>query len=152
MLEMRPSVGWLEVHSENYLGGGEPLHHLEALRRDYPISLHGVGLSLGTDGALDREHLGRIAELARHIDPVLISEHLSWSILDGIYLNDLLPLPYTEEALQVVCGHVGEMQEALVSYLRFAQHQPVQPVEVFQLTNSMIGDLGLRQAKHLEVL
>ena len=129
MLEMRPPVGWLEVHSENYLGGGEPLHHLERLRHDYPISLHGVGLSLGTDGPLDREHLERIAALARHIDPALISEHLSWSIADGIYLNDLLPLPYTEEALLVVCDHVGEMQDALgrrilienpSSYLRFS--------------------------------
>src|ERR1700675_1789364 len=93
-----PPGGWLEVHSENYLGGGAPLRVLEGFRRDYPISLHGVGLSLGTAGPLDRGHLDRIVELARHIEPGLISEHLSWSVAGGVYFNDLLPLPYTEEA------------------------------------------------------
>jgi uncharacterized protein (UPF0276 family) len=108
-----PPVGWLEVHSENYLGGGAPLRILEGFRHDYPLSLHGVGLSLGTAGPLDRAHLGRVVDLAGRIEPGLISEHLSWSIAGGVYFNDLLPLPYTEEALAVVADHVVEMQDAL---------------------------------------
>ncbi len=112
-LDDPPPVGWLEVHSENYLGGGAPLRILARFRRDYPLSLHGVGLSLGTAGPLDRGHLGRVADLARLVEPGLISEHLSWSIAGGVYFNDLLPLPYTEEALAVVADHVREMQDAL---------------------------------------
>ena len=112
-LDAPPPVGWLEVHSENYLGGGAPLRFLETFRRDYPLSLHGVGLSLGTAGPLDRSHLARVADLVARIEPALVSEHLSWSIAGGVYFNDLLPLPYTEEALAVVAGHVAEMQDAL---------------------------------------
>ncbi|MFO1057513.1 MAG: DUF692 domain-containing protein [Dongiaceae bacterium] len=111
--ESRPRVGWLEVHSENYLGGGAPLRQLEALRRDYPVSLHGVGLSLGSAGPLDADHLRRIVALARRIEPGLVSEHLAWSVTGGVYFNDLLPLPYTEEALAVMAGHVDAVQEAL---------------------------------------
>jgi len=111
--ESRPPVGWLEVHSENYFGGGQPLAYLEAARAHYPLSLHGVGLSLGTDGALDREHLARIKALIERVEPALVSEHVSWSIAGGVYLNDLLPLPYTEEALRVICGHVVETQDFL---------------------------------------
>jgi uncharacterized protein (UPF0276 family) len=126
----RPPVGWLEVHSENYLGGGAALRHLEALRRDYPVSLHGVGLSLGTSGPLDAGHLARIAALARQIEPGLVSEHLAWSVTGGVYFNDLLPLPLTEEALAVMAEHVDAMQEALgrailvenpSTYLQFVQ-------------------------------
>lgn len=136
MLEGRPPVGWIEAHSENYLGGGAPFHALAQLRRDYPVSLHGVGLSLGTAGPLDRRHLDRIADLVQRVEPVLVSEHLSWSVQDGVYLNDLLPLPYTEEALAIVCGHVDEMQERLgrpilienpSTYLRFAQSTIPEP-------------------------
>jgi uncharacterized protein (UPF0276 family) len=111
--ETRPAIGWLEVHSENYLGGGVLLRQLEALRRDYPVSLHGVGLSLGTAGPLDADHLARIAALARRIEPGLVSEHLAWSVTGGVYFNDLLPLPYTEEALAVMAGHVDAVQDAL---------------------------------------
>ena len=113
LLDSRPAVAWFEVHSENYLGGGRPLAVLEALRADHPVSLHGVGLSLGSAGPLDRAHLDRIAALARRIEPALLSEHLSWSVGGGTYLNDLLPLPYTEEALAVFCTHVEEVQERL---------------------------------------
>jgi uncharacterized protein (UPF0276 family) len=129
MLETRPAVGWIEAHSENYLGGGAPFHALSSLRRDYPVSLHGVGLSLGTAGQIDRRHLDRVADLVRRIEPHLVSEHLSWSVAGGTYLNDLLPLPYTEESLAVFCTHVGEMQDRLgrqvllenpSTYLRFA--------------------------------
>jgi hypothetical protein len=101
------------VHSENYFGGGRPLAFLEAARADYPLSLHGVGLSLGSAGPLDPTHLARIKTLMARVEPTLVSEHVSWSITGGVYLNDLLPLPYTEEALRVVCAHVAETQEFL---------------------------------------
>ena len=83
----RPAIGWLEVHAENYLGGGPPLARLESLRRDYPLSLHGVGLSLGTATGLDAEHLKRFKSLIARTEPFLVSDHLSWSVADGIYLN-----------------------------------------------------------------
>lgn len=128
MLDERPTVGWLEVHTENYMGGGRPLEYLTALRRDYPISLHGVGLSLGSAEDLDRIQLARTRRLIERIEPDLVSEHLSWSIAGGTYLADLLPLPMTEEALAVVCRHVDEVQTFLQrrilienpsSYLRY---------------------------------
>jgi uncharacterized protein (UPF0276 family) len=108
-----PDVGWLEVHTENYMGGGTPLAYLDAIRRDYPISLHGVGLSLGSAEGLDLGHLQRIRQVVERFDPGLVSEHLSWSAVGGAYLADLLPLPMTEEALDVVCGHVEQTQEYL---------------------------------------
>lgn len=128
VIERRPAVAWFEVHTENYMGGGAPLRCLEAIRRDYPLSLHGVGLSLGRLDGLDTEHLDRIARLAARIEPGLVSEHLSWSVSDGNYLGDLLPLPLTEEALDVVCDNVDRFQQALgrqilienpSSYLRY---------------------------------
>jgi uncharacterized protein (UPF0276 family) len=128
VIERRPRVAWFEVHTENYMGGGAPLRYLEAIRRDYPLSLHGVGLSLGRIDGLDAAHLDRIARLAARIEPGLVSEHLSWSISDGNYLGDLLPLPLTEEALDVVCDNIDRFQQALrrqilvenpSSYLRY---------------------------------
>lgn len=111
--ETRPDVAWFEVHSENYMGGGPSLAYLEIIRHDYPISLHGVGLSLGSAEGLDRAHLKRVRDLVARIEPGLVSEHLSWSMTGGVYLADLLPLPMTEEALDVVCRHVDQVQEAL---------------------------------------
>ena len=128
ILATRPPVGWLEVHTENYLGGGPAPRALDRVRGEHPISLHGVGLSLGSAEGLDPGHLARVVALTRRIEPVLVSEHLSWSIAGGAYLNHLLPLPYTEETLAVVAAHVTETQEALgrpllvenpSSYLRF---------------------------------
>jgi uncharacterized protein (UPF0276 family) len=113
IVEQRPAVGFLEVHSENYMGGGSPLASLDAARRHYPVSLHGVGLSLGSAEGLDDAHLSRVAALADRIDPLFVSEHISWSITGGVYLNDLLPLPYTEEALTIFCANVQRLQEAL---------------------------------------
>ena len=113
MLDERPRVGWLEIHTENYMGGGRPLEYLTALRRDYPISCHGVGLSLGSAEGLDRAHLERTRRLLDRIEPGLVSEHLSWSISGGTYLADLLPLPMTEEALALVCRHMDEVQAFL---------------------------------------
>jgi uncharacterized protein len=112
-VQEHPPVAWLEVHAENYLGGGTVRRCLDEIRRDYPLSLHGVGLSLGSSQELDARHLERIAALAGELQPQLVSEHLSWSIVDGCYLPDLLPLPMTEEALAVVCRHVTQVQERL---------------------------------------
>lgn len=109
----RPAVAWFEVHAENYFGGGKVRRILETVRRDYPLALHGVGLSLGSAEGLDGAHLARLAHLARDLEPGLVSEHLSWSVVGGNYLADLLPLPLTEEALEVVCRHVEQTQHAL---------------------------------------
>jgi uncharacterized protein len=113
VLRERPRVAWFEVHAENYFGGGTLRRVLASVRRDYPLSLHGVGLSVGSAEGLDAQHLHRIAELVRAIEPGLVSEHLSWSIVGGQYLADLLPLPMTEEALEVVCRHVEQTQTVL---------------------------------------
>lgn len=111
-LEKRPSVGFLEVHSENYLGAGGPrLRSLLDLRRDYDISCHGVGLSLGSAEGLNDDHLHRLRDLFLQVQPAAISEHVSWSVADGIYVNDLLPLPYTEEALNVLCCNIAKAQD-----------------------------------------
>jgi len=110
MLDTRPDVAWMEVHTENYMGGGSPIRCLEAIRRDIPISLHGVGLSLGSAEGLDQGHLDRIRQVAERIEPDLMSEHIAWSVSGGTYLADLLPLPMTEEALAVVCRHVDQVQ------------------------------------------
>ena len=112
-LDERPDVAWLEVHTENYMGGGRPPTYLDSIRRDYPIALHGVGLSLGSAEGLDLAHLERIRQVVRRFEPGLVSEHLSWSVVDGAYLADLLPLPMTEEALDVVCRHVEQTQAYL---------------------------------------
>jgi uncharacterized protein (UPF0276 family) len=129
MIDARPAAGWLEVHAENYMDCGPAQRQLQALRCDWPISLHGVGMSLGSAGGLDTGHLDRFANLAERVEPMLISEHLAWSVSgDETYLNDLLPLPYTEESLAVVAANVDRMQERLgrqvlienpSSYLRF---------------------------------
>jgi uncharacterized protein (UPF0276 family) len=113
VIATRPAVAWLEVHTENYLHDGPPARALAHLRRDYPVALHGVGLSLGTAGGIDHRHLDRIRALADRLEPALVSEHLAWSIVDGVYLNHLLPLPYTEEALAVVCENVARAQDHL---------------------------------------
>ena len=114
ILDGRPDVGWLEVHSENYMGaGGPPHHYLSRVRELYPLSIHGVGLSIGGAGPLDKLHLRRLKTLLDRYEPGLFSEHLAWSTHDDTYLNDLLPLPYTEETLALVCNHVDEVQAAL---------------------------------------
>jgi uncharacterized protein len=133
VIATRPAIGWLEVHAENYMGGGPAMRALERIRRDYPISLHGVGLSLGSADCPDARHLRRLRALADCIEPVLVSEHLSWSVTGGMYLNHLLPLPCTEETLGTVARHVEHVQAALgrsilvenpSSYLRF-RHSPI---------------------------
>jgi uncharacterized protein len=113
VLATRPALAWLEVHPENYLGGGPAVRALQAIRQDYPVSFHAVGLSVGTADGLDRRHLGRLKILADRLEPALVSEHLAWSQVSGAYLNHLLPLPYTDEALAVVCRNVDEVQTTL---------------------------------------
>lgn len=114
ILAERPDVSWFEVHPENYMGdGGPPHHYLSAIREHYALSLHGVGLSIGAAGKLDRNHIGRLKALVERYQPAQISEHLAWSTHDDGFLNDLLPLPYTEETLTTVCDHIDEVQTAL---------------------------------------
>lgn len=113
LIDYRPDVAWLEVHTENYMGGGAPLRYLDAIRRDFPISLHGVGLSLGSAEGLDQAHLDRIRQVAERVEPGLISEHIAWSVVGGNYLADLLPLPMTEEALAILCRHIDQTQTYL---------------------------------------
>ena len=110
----RPAVGWFEAHSENYFGRGGPARRaLAKVREHYPLSLHGVGLSLGSVDPLDLSHLSQIAELNRAFQPQLVSEHLSWGSVGGRHLNDLLPLPYTAEALHHMVQRVTDVQDYL---------------------------------------
>lgn len=114
VLRDRPPFGFFEVHAENYMGaGGPPHHYLEAVRRDYPISLHGVALSIGGEHPLNQDHLARLKALLQRYSCGLFSEHLAWSTHEGAYLDDLLPVPYTSETLQRVCDHVNETQDFL---------------------------------------
>jgi len=124
-------VKWLEIHAENYMGdGGRPLAQLRALAPDFPISVHGVGLSIGGEGRLDADHIARLRHLCDWLNPASFSEHLAWSTHGGAYFNDLLPLPYTEATLTRVCDHIDQVQTALgrtmllenpSSYLAFAE-------------------------------
>jgi len=112
--DTRPALGFFEVHAENYMGAGGPPHRmLTALRQDYALSLHGVGLSIGGAGRLNAGHLARLRALVDRYQPESFSEHLAWSSHGTGYLNDLLPLPYTPETLNVVCDHIDEVQTAL---------------------------------------
>lgn len=114
IFETRPDLGFFEIHAENYMGAGGPPHRwLTLIRQDYPISLHGVGLSIGGAKALDRNHLARLRALIDRYQPGLFSEHLAWSTHDAGFLNDLLPVPYTDETLARVAEHIDQVQEAL---------------------------------------
>jgi uncharacterized protein (UPF0276 family) len=108
-----PAAAWLEVHPENYMADEAALTELERVRAHYPLSLHAVGLSLGSAGGVDCAHLARLKRLVQRLAPGLVSDHLSWSMADGRYLPDLLPIPYTEEALDIVCANVAQVQDAL---------------------------------------
>jgi uncharacterized protein len=114
IVETRPNIGFFEVHAENYMGSGGPPHrYLSSIREEYPLSLHGVGLSIGADRPLDKDHLHRLKQLIEHYAPGLFSEHLAWSSHDTGFLNDLLPVPYTSETLARVCEHIDQIQEFL---------------------------------------
>src|ERR1700726_12497 len=110
----KPAVGWFEAHSENYFAaGGAQRAYLTKIRADYALSLHGVGLSIGSTDPLNRGHLEHIVTLVRDFEPMLVSEHLSWSSVGGRFTNDLLPLPYTEEALRHMVTRVRQVQDML---------------------------------------
>jgi len=107
-------AGFFEVHAENYMGAGGPPHQaLSRIRGDYPLSLHGVCMSIGGPRPIDETHLGRFKALVDRYEPALVSEHLAWSTHDSTYFNDLLPLPYTQATLQHVADHIDEVQEAI---------------------------------------
>ncbi|MCR9069366.1 MAG: DUF692 domain-containing protein [Rhodobacteraceae bacterium] len=127
------AVTWIEVHAENYMGdGGRPIAQLRALADRFPVSVHGVGLSIGGDHPLDRDHLARLKRLCGWLDPASFSEHLAWSTHDMGYFNDLLPMPYTPETLTRVAAHIDQVQDTLgrrmllenpSTYLDFAEAQ-----------------------------
>lgn len=114
LLDSAPRVDWLEAITENYLvPGGQPLRFLERIRERFDLVLHGVSLSIGSIDPPDREYLAQVRQLADRFQPAWISDHLCWTGIDGINLHDLMPLPYTEEALRLVCAHVRQVQDAL---------------------------------------
>lgn len=113
ILNGAPAAGWLEVHPENYFGGGRNRAMLRQVRAHYPLSLHGVGLSLGADRPVDEDHLARLCALTTEIEPFVISDHASWSASGNAHFNDLLPLPYTRESLERLCANIGRVQDAL---------------------------------------
>ena len=137
ILETRPTVGFFEIHAENYMVDGGPFHHyLTRIRELYPLSIHGLGLSIGGEQPLDQAHLQRLAALLDRYQPELFSEHLAWASHGGHFLNDLLPLPYHAGTLQRVCAHIDQVQEVLqrplllenpATYLEFATSDRSEP-------------------------
>jgi uncharacterized protein (UPF0276 family) len=131
ILQTLPELGFFEVHAENYMVDGGPFHqHLERICAHYPLSIHGVGMSIGAEGPLDDCHLDAMAALLERYQPASFSEHLAWSSHGGVFLNDLLPLPYTGRTLQRVCEHIDQVQTRLgrrmllenpATYLQFAE-------------------------------
>lgn len=114
ILDTRPAIGFFEIHAENYMvAGGQFHYYLERIRADYPLSIHGVGLSIGGEAPLDEAHLDRLAALLDRYQPAAFSEHLAWSSHQGAFLNDLLPLPYDTASLTRVCAHIQRVQERL---------------------------------------
>jgi uncharacterized protein (UPF0276 family) len=132
VLDSLPKLGWVEVHSENFFGGGAPLRTLSKVREHYPVSLHGVGMGLASATPLDQEHLTALRRLCDTVQPAAVSEHLCWNTVAGMVINDLLPFPYTQEALFNVISRVEQVQEKLgrqllvenlSSYLSFTQSE-----------------------------
>ena len=132
VLQDLPRLNWVEVHSENFFGGGASFRTLLKVREHYPVSLHGVGMGIASKTPLDPMHLSELRRLCERIQPAAVSEHLSWNALDGMFINDLLPFPYTPEALLHVADRVDQVQEKLgrqlllenlSSYLSFSQSE-----------------------------
>ena len=133
LLAERPAIDWFEIISENYMvPGGKPLHYLDRIRADYPLAMHGVSLSIGSTDPLNRSYLHDLKALAARVEPVWISDHLCWTGVAGTNLHDLMPLPYTEEAIEHVAGRVREVQDFLgrrlllenvSSYVSYAESQ-----------------------------
>lgn len=132
VLDTLPKLGWVEAHSENFFGGGAPLHTLLAVREHYPVSLHGVGMGLASPAPLSSAHLAALKNLCDAVQPASVSEHLCWNTVDGKVINDLLPFPYTQTALSHVANRVDHVQqilgrqilvENLSSYLSFSSSE-----------------------------
>jgi uncharacterized protein (UPF0276 family) len=143
VLDNLPALGWVEVHSENFFGGGAPLHTLLKVREHYPVSLHGVGMGLASTAPLDEGHLSALARLCADVQPAAVSEHLCWNAVDGMVINDLLPFPYTREALDHVAQRVEQVQqklqrqllvENLSSYLSFSHSEMTEGEFLAELT------------------
>lgn len=130
-----PAADWLEVHPENYMNDATAAAELEVIRRDHPLSLHAVGLSLGSAEGVCSEHLRRLGKLIDRCEPALVSDHLSWSAIDGVHLPDLLPLPYTEEALRVVADNIDTVQGEIRTQLLVEN-----PSSYVQIAQSTIGE------------
>jgi len=143
-----PDVPWFEVHTENFFAQGGITHHiLQKVRNDYPISFHGVGMSLGSLEGLSKTHLQKTKELVDKFQPALVSEHISWSEIDGVYMNDLLPVPYTKEATDVLVRNINQMQDFIgrqilvenpSSYLEFLN----QEMPEYEFINTVIEKSG----------
>jgi uncharacterized protein (UPF0276 family) len=147
ILETPPDVGWLEVHPENFFGGGAPRHFLSAAAKKYPLSLHAVGLSLGSDQPVKENHLRQFKELIDIFQPFNVSDHASWSASGNAHLNDLLPLPYTQETLDALCRNIERTQnyfgrailvENPSTYIAFAQSD-MREYEFMNLTAEKTG-------------
>lgn len=110
VIETLPEIGWLEVHPENYFGGGPPRQYLAKARESYPLSFHAVGLSLGSDQPVDKDHMRQIKELIDIFEPFQVSDHASWSASGNAHLNDLMPLPYTQETIDRICDNIDQVQ------------------------------------------
>jgi uncharacterized protein (UPF0276 family) len=143
VLETLPELGWVEVHYENFFGGGAPLHTLCKVREHYPVSLHGVGMGLASMTPMDEKHLSDLSQLCNDIQPVAVSEHLCWNAAPGLVINDLLPFPYTREALDHVTRRVTQVQEKLKrqllvenlsSYVSFSQSEMTEGEFLAELT------------------
>lgn len=143
VLETLPDLGWVEVHNENFFGGGAPLHTLLKVREHYPVSLHGVGMGLASTAPLNEEHLSALSSLCDAVQPAAISEHLCWNAANGFVINDLLPFPYTLEALDHVAHRVTQVQEKLQrqllvenlsSYLSFSHSEMTEGEFLAELT------------------
>lgn len=143
VLETLPILGWVEVHSENFFGGGAALHTLLRVREHYPVSLHGVGMGLASSAPLDKQHLSSLRHLCDVVQPAVVSEHLCWNAVDGMVVNDLLPFPYTAAALSHVAHRVEQVQETLgrqllvenlSSYLSFANSEMTEGEFLAELT------------------
>jgi uncharacterized protein (UPF0276 family) len=137
-------LGFFEIHAENYMGaGGRPHAQLNFIRNHYALSVHGIGLSIGAPQPLDQDHLARLKQLCERTEPQSVSEHLAWSTHDGVFFNDLLPLPYTEETLNIVVAHIDEVQMKLkrqillenpATYVRFGQSAISEPDFISEVT------------------
>ena len=137
VLENQPEVPWLEIHGENFFSkGGSAIYFIKKIRELYPLSIHCVGLSLGSSDEVNKKHLRSLKELIKITDPFLVSDHISWSNIDNVVLNDLLPIPYTKEALEAICKNIEITQNFLgreimvenpSAYLNFKQTEFSEP-------------------------